>query len=204
MTCAIPATAGMIKYSRVDKSFHPFLLLMPAAVITELIADIPYMLYESYTLMDIAHPLYHIVEIYLFLIFFKRNHVYTTPWLQWLIPLIGVIIFASSYIIYQNFENEVCNICLIAYTAIIIIFSIRLISREVFETKINAFKNPRMIIAFGCVFFYSFYLLVKVFVHLNTQLNLFGSIFSIHQIVNALTYFIFTWAIIWIPIKPKY
>lgn len=205
MSCLIPAIPAAIKFRKTDRSYHPFFLLIIAAVATELIADIPFMLYNNYDFMDIVHPVYSVLDIYLMLLFYRRIKIIETDTLIWVMPLTGIIIFSAHY----YFNNDTSKIfekyCKIIFTGLNIALAIKLLSNEIFETKTKAFKNPKMIIAFGCTLSYSFYLLTTIFLGLGPQIDsLIGNIFSIHQIINVLTYLIFTWAIIWIPTKERY
>lgn len=205
MSCLIPAVPGIIKYKKAPVNYRPFLLLIFLAVITELIADIPLVLYKSDAAMDIAHPLYAIAEIYLMLLFFKKNKVLFPNFFLLALPLMSFIlslfVYAGGESTFITHFNSYFDI---AVKALFITLSIRLLSSEIFETQTPAFKNPRMVIAFGCILYYCFYMMVQVFVTLTKGSGLWQNIFSIHQFINVLSYLIFTWAIIWIPAKQTY
>lgn len=201
MSCALPAIAALIQFKKAEKKYYPFLLLLWLAVITELVSDIPMLLYQDYTIADIAYPLYNIAEVVLMLIFFKRNDI-QIPW--WLITITGCIGIIS--LIITNFSEKILvfDYVRVVFFALILVQSIRLLSSQVFIINVKPGKNSLMIIAFGCVLYYSYFLLVSMFTNLNNIIALHGIIFSVHQIVNAITYIIFTWAILCIPRKVKY
>jgi hypothetical protein len=204
MACLIPAIPAAVKFGKTERSYHPFFLLLFAAVITELVADLPILLYNNYSLSFVVHPLYYTLEIFLMLLFYRRNNILIGDVLLWLVPLTGGIVYALNYYSYQDFESGPGRFCVIGFTIVNLMLSVKLLSNEIFETKTKAIENPKMVIAFGCMLFYAYYLMIKVMLYFNTQVNIWLGIFTIHQIMNCLTYLIFTWAIIWIPSKKTY
>lgn len=206
MSCIVPSIAAVIKFNKAQKNYHPFFLLIWIAVITELVADIPLLLFNNYQFLAVAYPLYNIIEVVLMLSFIKRNNIQIPSWFIILAGIAGVVCFAVNYCWYLFYHQRILlwHYTAIVFLAIILVQSIRLLSGQLFTTNVSAFKNPLMIIAFGCILYYAFFLLVSIFTGLNTSFTLYGTIFSVHQIINPLTYVIFTWAIIWIPRKSRY
>ncbi len=204
MSCVLPAIPGLLKFRKAGSNYHPFLLLLFAAVVTELLADIPMLLYNDYSIQSVVYPFYFIIEIFLMLLFYRLNNIIASTFWVYAIPLTGLVVYMVNYYYRHSFENWLAGYCTTGFTIINLLLAIKLLSNEIFETKIPPLKNPKMIIAFGCTLFYSYYLLVKIFISLSVQTDLYKSIFSVHQIINVVSYIIFTWAVIWIPGKIKY
>jgi hypothetical protein len=204
MSCALPALLGLTKYRNSAYNYRPFLLLMIIAMITELIAGIPVLVSKNYVPLRLVYAFYPTIEIFLILLFFKRNKIVAYKNFAWFVTLTVALIYIISFLYTHTTNNTATNYCDISTTVIILILSVKMLSNEIFETKIMAFKNPKMIISFGYIFFNSFELLGQVFLHFNSQRNIYLNIFMVYQIPNMLSYLIFTWAIIWIPTKMKY
>jgi len=204
LSCAIPALLGIFKYKNSASNYRSFLLLMVIALITELISGIPVLVSKNYAPLRLAYAIYPTIEIFLLLLFFKRNKIVTYKNFAWCVAVIVALIYIISFLFTHTTNNTATNYCDISTTVIVLILSVKMLSNEIFETKVAAFKNPKMIIAFGYIFFNSFELLDQVFLHFNSQRNIYLNIFMVYQIPNMLSYIIFTWAIIWIPQKVKY
>lgn len=198
-SCVLPAIIGSVKYKRMDAKFHPFVWIMYLSVITETsIYIIRQTQNYAHTYCAVANS-YYIINVLLFLLFFKRLAIISKP----VFICLSILSLANllGFMYYFSPINSILLNATVLYDTILLALTVTLLSKQVFVFNIPFHLNTLFIIG-GMFLFYtafSVFLNIIYLLGLKTEFNSF--LFNIHRYVNLVTYLVFAWALICVPVK---
>jgi hypothetical protein len=208
LSCVIPALVGLLKWKQVSKVYHPFIALMIVSVLSEMIVGIAKFEFNFFQITPAVYNLYFTTEYFLYLILYKDFKLFSYKTFIAL-AITGILLVAIDFIFLESGGsikmpwNTLALYAEVVLSIIIFVPAIKLLSIQVFQ-KVPFTTNPKNFIAIGTILLKSFSILVFS-IMLNTMpISLELLSFKFFQFINPLCYFIFTWAILWIPHKQKY
>jgi hypothetical protein len=200
MSCLLPAVAGMVRYNKVPRTYHPFIYMMLLTVVVEtMVYVIRKTAYSHY--WPLAVNLYTLFNFTLFLYFVSSNGYIRSKSRQRLyITALAVCLFNFIYEGYTVLHNFFYLLCYVS--SVMLIISIDILSRQTMAIKYKLVNN-------FWFWFSSFSIIYNAFTLLIFGLYFFAmfqtpkgkTIGNIHHFANLVCYLFFTLAIFKIPEK---
>jgi hypothetical protein len=199
------AIIGLFRYTKVLKTFRPFIILIVTALITEIVNHI--IIYHYGKGNAVIINIYGLIECLLWLwqfyywnAFKKRSRL--LPILVSL--LIGV--WAADNIILGKL-NTFSSWFTIMYSFTLVFLSINEVNRQIVEERKNIFTNAKFLACAGILLFYTNRILVESFYLLDmvqTNREFLRQLFQILKYVNLFVNLLFAFATIWIPTRQRF
>ena len=199
MSCAPPALLGLYRYKRVEPAFHPFILTLVFSLFTELAIKVMKER-ENYTLYFPLANFYILVNVLLFYFFFWKVKVITPLYKRAFI--FGFILCSVAGGFVNNPLRAFPYYTAVLFSVYILAVAVKLLSMQVFETRVHILRNPLFYIAAGALLFYAmsiFSTLLGIAVTGNANLDWY--VYVAEKIVNVFHYLLFLLAVLWIPRK---
>jgi hypothetical protein len=201
MTCIVPATAGMIRFKKLDARFHPLVYILILAVCTEICERVIGSHANNITVATLIANLFILINVILHIWFFYK--VETIGKKQALVyALLFVLIFISEGIYFFSIFS-LYQIALIISYIIILLLCINGAVMQTFKQQyrwwedglfiycaVNIIFSTYVIFSFGLRFFG---------VPADTPIN--RAIASMYDYINACCYLLTLWAVVCIPKK---
>ena len=200
---AIAAIIGLIRFTRIHKSYQPFIFITIASLSNEVISHILIHYKKSNA---ITINLLGLADALLWLWQFRRWNGFNKQGFQF---QLAVILMISIWI----FENLVLgklftfsSVYAIVFSFAVVFLSINQLNRQIVEETRNLFTNARFLICAGAVLFFTYRILVECFYLLDMQKSdsFLAHVFSILAIVNLIVNLLFALATLWIPERQKF
>jgi hypothetical protein len=200
MSCVLPALTGIYRYHKIHSKYHPFIQMMILAVLIETIIyiSIKFPKYGGY--WQLAVNIYTFVNFALFLYFTNINGYLSKRWMQWLLA-IGAVVCVFNYM-YEHTVLKTFFYLLCFVSAIMLIISIDILSRQTMVIKNKLINNCWFWISSFSIIYNAFTLLIfglYYFAMFNTPKG--KAIGEIQHFANLICYLFFAVAIIKIPEK---
>ena len=200
MSCVLPAGIGLYRYNRMPGKYHPFIYMMLLTAVVETIFYIALKFAALNMLSRFVVNIYMLVNFFLFLYFVYINSYITKRVLQWLLGIAGLVCLLNF--IYLHTFLKGFYYLLYYVSAVMLIISINVLSRQITVTKEKLVNN-------FWAWFSSFSILYNAFTLLIfSQLVVvdFGkenaqAIANIHHFVNLICYVFLAVTILKIPEK---
>ena len=202
-TILLAAMIAVIKFKKIDRAFYPFLILVWVASLNEITSLIVSLLGYS-TILN--NNIYVLAEALLILWQFKEWNLFGSHRNTWrLINSILVLVWILEDYNITALGKLTMHFRLL-YSLLIVILSIHLNTRLVFNYKKNLVASPVFLICSGFTVFFTYKILVEVFwmYGLNTSVSFRNNVYLILIWINALINILYSVAIICIPAKPRY
>jgi len=202
LTAGAGALIGWIRFKKTDPAFLPFILLLTCGFTTELVSFFVLMNGYSnalyYNLFALAEALL-ITQLYQGLGLYKHTH--TGRWLQVFFTLLWLTEF-----LYRNRTTEFLSYFIIIYSAILVLQSIDLLHRVLFETAQKIYTHPVFLISMGLIVYFTYTVIVELFwfYGLNQSSAFRIRIYELFTYINLFTNILFILATLWIPLKREY
>ncbi len=208
ISCVVPLLVGIAKWRTIKQEYYPFIVLMLAAFLTELIVGIADLKFGNQTIYIPVYNLYFLEEYILYMMLFKNCGIINNKRFVTLI-VFGVIIqllelsFTGKEDFLSMFWKHILLYSEIILSLIIFFLSVKQLSLQIFK-DVGFAANPENFIATGTLLMKGYSILAFSFMAIG--ISHLSSVFSynIFKFINPVCYLIFTWAIICIPRKPKY
>ena len=194
---------GWVRFKKADPVFIPFLLLLTIGLLNEIISLL--LMYSgrsnafNYNLYSLAEALIITWQFRKWGLFNSRPRFYN--YLQILIP-IGFAaewwFFAGNRVYYSYF--------IIFYSLMIVLMSIYMINQLLFSIHGNLLREPVYLICMGFSIYFTYAVLVEAFwlYGLNESQPFRIGIYNILSFINLFTNLVFSFALLWTPLKPRY
>lgn len=200
MSCVLPALTGIYRYNKIHSKYHPFIQMMILAVLIETIIfiSIKFPKYGGY--WQLAVNIYTFLNFALFLYFTNINGYLSKRWMQWLLSIAGVVCvfnYVYEHTVLKTFFYLLCFV-----SAIMLIISIDILSRQTMVIKNKLINNCWFWISSFSIIYNAFTLLIfglYYFAMFNTTKG--KAIGDIQHFANLVCYLFFAVAIIKIPEK---
>jgi hypothetical protein len=201
LTVLFPLIAGIIRFSKIDESYHPFLLLLLMAFTSEVISFICKIALKSTP--EITINLYSLIECMILLFQFhvwgflkaKRALFYS------LAALFGLIWVAENIILDNIVQFTLFfNAC---YSFVLVLLSINQINQIIIQGTQHLFRNAKFILCLGFIIYFLYELIYDAayFVSYDNDVAAAGKIINMFNYMNAFVNLIYGVAILLIPKK---
>ncbi|HYM94353.1 MAG TPA: hypothetical protein VET23_09465 [Chitinophagaceae bacterium] len=203
LSISIGAIIGLVKARKADPAYFPFLWLLWAGLLNEIVSIL---ILKSGFSNAINYNIYSLAEAILITWQFKmwrlfERHqtfykivqaLFVTGWTIENIMLRGMGSFNSYFTI--------------GHSMIIVLMSIHLITRVIFSEPTLLWRNPVFLICIGMIVYFTYAILVEVFwlYGLNGSREFRINVYEILACINLFTNLLFALAAIWIPMKRQY
>jgi hypothetical protein len=181
--------------ARADKRFLPFIFLLYAGLITEIIN-------RQLSDNSVSTNIYALFEIllitWLFINWDFFKHPRTGIWLSFL--FIGIYIADIFFLPKLHSYTPYFNIF---SSLVLVIMSVLTINKVILESNKSLLKNATFLICIAFIIHFTHLALVEIFYiyGLTQGIRLADRIYDIFQVMNLVTNLIYALAIIWIPRK---
>ena len=202
LTISVVVLLGWIRFKKMDRVFMPFIFLVSAGLINELLS---LLLITSGHQNTINYNLYTLLESLLIVWQLRTWGLFNNK---------GVIFYSlqTSLLIGWSLENffqtlfRFNSLFIIIYSFLVVLLSIVMMNRLIVSYRGHLFKNAAFLICVGFIFYFSFSLLTETFwlAGLGQSSSFRISIQSMLTYVNLIVNLLFILAIIWIPMKRQY
>jgi hypothetical protein len=202
LSIAISAIIGWIRFKKIEPAFFPFLCLLWLGMVNETL---------SITLAMSGHSnacnynVFSLVEALLVTWQFRRwnlfSHRFFYPVMQLVLIMSWLFInFILGHIYVFN------SWFFILHAILIVVLSINMMNRVIFEDPGNIFRNPVFLISMGLIIYFTYSILVEVFwlYGLNKSREFRINIYAILAYINLFTNLMFALATIWMPLKRQF
>lgn len=199
----IPAIIGLIRFSKINTAYQPFILFCLLDVFNHTLSVI---LIQAYHANTINSNIFILIEAMLFLLLFRNWGLFKKRSVLFfiLLFLLGLVWIIDNLVWHQL--DTVNSLFRIVYSFILVFLSIEQMNILIYSAKKNLLYNSRFLICCGLVIYYSYKATVEVFflIRLKASINFYSNIFIILVFANLFVNLIFAWAVLWIPKKAKF
>lgn len=198
----VPVLIGWMRYQKTGPGFLPFLLLLTAGLLNEIIS---YFLIRDYRTNVVSFNLYSLLETALILWQFYRWEAFRSR-KQYLGLQVAMALAWCADCFFFGGIYSFNSYQLVATDAVVIALSIHVSTREVFTRPGPLLRNASFLICAGLGIFHTYSILVELFWLQGLDEDRFfrGHVLSILPFVNLFANLFFTLAALWAPIHYRY
>jgi len=199
----IGSIIGLIRIHKIDRAYIPFIVLLWAGLLNEVITTV---LINRYGSNAINSNIYVLVESLLICWFFSRLHLFAGH--HWF--YVAVLLFFGATWIADNFIlssiTRFNSYFRIVYSFSVVLMSIHLLNRQLTISKMRLLKNSVFLICMGFIIFFTYKALVEIFwvYGLNASKSFRVEVYRIMAWINLFVNLIFAIAVLWIPVKRRF
>jgi hypothetical protein len=202
LSAGIAALIGWVRIKKTDSAYLPFILLMTAGFLNELV---------SFTVMKkgysnaVFYNLFVLVEALLITQLFYRLGLFKNKkryvWLQLLYVLLWV-----GECVYRRNAVSFYSYFIVCYSTILVAMAIDLLHEVLFLTPHRLYRNPIFLICMGFIAYFTYTIIVELFwfYGLNQSEKFRERIYEVFAYINLFINILFILATLWIPLKRKY
>lgn len=203
LSVALPCVLGWVRFYKADPAYLPVVVLFSIALLNEIASIILIRYGYSNASFNNVYSLYEALfitwQMQNWHVFKRQSGIawllaaaFTAVWIFEAVNRGGIDVFLSGY-----------NI---VYALAIILLSLRIINRRISCPYVDYWKDPVFLFALGFVLYFVFEALTEIFwfYGLGISAGFQRLVFSLHSIINLICNLIYFYAVIWIPLKPKY
>jgi hypothetical protein len=197
-TILIGAIIGLIRFRRINPAFYPFLCIMWAGSINEItsttVVFLGYYNIINFNFYNLVESLLGVWLFYRWHLFHGNSRLYYALLLTFSLTWLLDMIFISGFSHFNSFYR-------IFYSFVLILLSINMINRLLFQERISLLKNPVFLICSGFIIFYTLTVSTEAFFVYGLKLSsaFQGNINYILNGANLLCNLIYALAILWMP-----
>lgn len=201
LTAGAGAIIGWVRIKKTDPAYLPFILLLTAGFITEVINIITakngYSNAPCVNLFMLAESWFVIQLFYKLGLFRKR---------MW--PLLLQVFFVLAWLteFYFRSLNSFYSYFIVGFSTIIVFLSVNMLHTVLFQTSSKLYRNPVFLISMGLIVYFTYSIIVELFwfYGLNNTANFRNKIYTVFSFINLFTNILFILATLWIPLKRQY
>ncbi len=202
LSIGVPALLGWFYYNRLNRAFIPFLCLLTIGLINELISLVLALKgYSSYLNTNI----FIIIEALCLLWQFRRWHLWQqNKWLTaWMLAFL-LVWFVEAYLL--GFQNVYYSFSIIIFCFCITLMSIVLFCRRLFTIFTPLFKDSIFLICTGYIIYFTSAIILEALwlFELTHYPDIYHYAMGTLSVVNVITNFLYTYAIVCTPIRQDY
>lgn len=199
----IAAIIGWVRYKKADPAFLPFLLLLALGFLNEMVSLIltssGYSNSVNYNLFCLAESLLVTWQFQQWKLFGNKKKLFVC------LVAFFIIFFLSEWLYFGKgrFFNSYFIIC---YSLCIVLMSMVMINSILFSISGNLLKQPVYLICMGFCIYFTYTVLVEAFwvYGLNRSSVFRLGIYEILTYINLFTNLLYAFALLWVPLKPRY
>ncbi len=202
MCILIPAVTGLVRYSKINPNYYPFIYCIWAGLMVEIVSNI--FVLNGYSNAVISN-VYVLIESLMLLWLFTRWKLFE---IRKILLSSIIVIFVVMWIL-ENFVfskiTSFCSYFRILYSFVIVIMSIIIVNRLVVSERKNLLKNSTFLFCIAFIFYYTLQIMVEAFwIYGVDNDNFSRNVYYISIVTNFITNLLFTVAIIWIPTRQRF
>ena len=203
LSIIIPGIIGLIRFSKINEAYHPFIYCIWIGFVNESINIILALHhYSTY----ITSNIYILTESVLLTWQFKRWGLFDNS--RILFRLIIAILFAAwiAETLMINNIKVYASYFSIIYSSILTFLSITVINRLIVTERRSLLKNATFIICIAFVIYYTYNVLSEVFWRygMDENVNFQNKVYEISVVTNFLSIILYSLAILWMPTKRRF
>ncbi|NML19626.1 hypothetical protein HHL16_02015 [Pseudoflavitalea sp. G-6-1-2] len=197
---------GIVRFSKVDRSYYPFLYRTFLVLIVEITARILFHSGEPRNFTVVLNT-FSILDFCLFTWMFHNWRLFNGNRTAFL-SILGAGFIAWVTITLVVSDLHVPNFLFrMLYSIVLVAFSVNTFNRAVVNDRRNIFRNPKFWICLGIIIFYTFFILVclvnlQLFKQISTLFR--QNLQEINVYSNILANLFYAVAILWIPRKKNF
>jgi hypothetical protein len=207
LSIGIAAIIGAIRFTKIDKSYYPFIFSVWAALLVEITARLLNMGGQKNALAVFIN-IYYLVDFYLFFMLFYNwkifGHKKTYALLIAVCMLFAwiVTIFFIDGILTPN------NLFPVVYSFALVFFSVTAFNKFIVHERGNIFINARFWICLGLIIFYTFFIVTNTtslsLFHITVSDSFRRNLHEINVFSNLLVNSMYAIAVLWVPRKKHF
>lgn len=203
LSVAPGAVLGWLRFKKTGPAFLPFLLLLTAGLVTEVCSYLllrkGYSHVALYNFFSLAEVLLISRQFYLWGLFDWKQKWYRA------VLVFSVVVWVSDNV-WLHPVTAFGSFAMILHSFIIVIMSIHMINRMMFTEVTSFLRHSVFCICIGFIIYFTYAILVEMFwiFGLNRSSFFRGRVYDILAGINFLTNIIYLFAIVWMPMKPRY
>lgn len=202
LSIAVAAIITLIRFSKIHRSYRPFVYIVVASLINELISITLIKFHHSNAintnLLSLAEGVLWSWQLAKWKAFNTKTQyhltltILITAWIAENIVLGKLFTFSSGYAI--------------VYSLVMVLLSINQVNRQIVEEKASLLTSPKFLICSGSIIFNTYRIIVECFYLLESGESgtFLANIYAILVVVNVFVNLLFALAALWIPTKQKF
>ena len=200
---AVAATIGVVRFRKIPRTYHPFILITLAALANEIASTLLIMSNHSNAvstnILNFVEGCLWLIQIRVWGGFQRQKWMFNA-----LFAGMTVIWVVENLILGKLFVFS--SIFSLTSALVFVFLAINQVNRLIVEEKGNLLQNSRFLICVGIIIFYTYRIMVESFYLQNMdQSNQFlENVFGILVFVNVFVNLLFARAILWIPKRQKF
>lgn len=198
----IPAITGIIRFSKINQIFHPFIYFIGLGTLNEIGSYL--IIFNGFSNVIISN-IYVLLESCLILWQFRNWKLFKKRRVFFGLVLVT---FAVAWLLENFIFSHITIFCShfrIFYSFCIVMCSIIVINSLITTERRNLLKNSTFLICIGYAFYYTLQILVEAFwIYGLGDQGFSTNVYYISIIANFITNLVYTVAIIWIPSKLRF
>ncbi|HEY0677723.1 MAG TPA: hypothetical protein VGD17_05525 [Chitinophagaceae bacterium] len=197
----LPLLIGLIRIRKIERSFHPFLVLIMLAALTELLSFISIKMFQTNAIVS---NVYCLLECLLILYQFYRWHFHARhrKW-YWVIPAALSLVWIIENLVFMKI-TDFGPVFRISYAFLIVVLSINEINYLITHENRQLFRNARFLICIGFIIYFLYQILFEGSLNAAAEESnpvISNRIISLAVYINVLVNLIFAAAMLCIPAK---
>ncbi len=201
LTAGAGAIIGWVRIKKTDPAYLPFILLLTAGFITEVISIIAAK--KGYSNAPYVN-LFMLAESWLVLQLFYRLGLFGKRMWPLLLQVFFVLAWLTEF--YFRSLNSFYSYFIVGFSTIIVFLSVNMLHTVLFQTSAKLYHNPVFLISLGLIIYFTYSIIVELFwfYGLNNTADFRNKIYSVFSFINLFTNILFILATLWIPLKRQY
>jgi hypothetical protein len=202
-TIAIGAIIGLVRFSKINQAYYPFVILLWIGLINE---SISYLLGRLGFDSQLNNNVYVLVESILITWQFKNWKVFKkSNWLFWIIVCSLLVYWVIEMFFIFGITKLEYNFRIL-YSFLVVLMSVNKMNDLIVRERRNILKNPIFLICIALILYFSLKVLVELFdlygisVSYQFQVNVAYTQLYINLIANL----IYALAVLWMPTKHRF
>lgn len=197
------AILGVIKYSKMDTVYHPFIYYAWLSLLVEILAYI-LLMYKMDNIVSIIYNFFALAEFYLLTLLFHNWGLFKSKKNIFLLIIsLAVLLYIST--LHMRGFDRVNYFARIINSFAVIFFSITAFNKMILNERNNIFKNAKFWICIGIIISYTYFILVYTekisFLNLKPSKYFDNKVWQINAYANVLVNLFYAVAVLWIPRK---
>lgn len=206
LSIAIAAIMGMVRYRKMDPSYHPFVYYTWYVLFFEIIVYL-LSLQKAYDTLGVLFNIYAIIEFYfLAWVFHKWGLFSKNVKIFYSIIILFLLAWLFSTILGRGFYKR-NHYFAILYSLTLVFFGISAFNKLVFQERKYIYKNAKFWICIGVTIFFTYFIVGSSVRLLLPRLNneeLYDRIQGIDMYSNLLVNILYALGLLWVPNKKNF
>lgn len=202
MCILIPAVTGLIRFSKINPVYYPFIYCLWIGLINEILSNILVLFGYSNAIIS---NIYVLVESLMIIWLFTKWKLFE---IRKILLRIIIVIFFSTWLLENFVFSKIiyfCSYFRIVYSFVIVIMSITIVNRLIVTERKNLLKNSTFLFCIAFIFYYTLQVIVEAFWIYSVNENSFSrNVYYISIVTNFITNLLYTVAILWTQTRQRF